>query len=45
MERATAGQPVAPLPGVELVDTPVADDVDNVVAGILKENEGAPGQN
>jgi penicillin-binding protein 1A len=45
MERATAGQPVAPLPGVELVDMPVADDVDDVVAGVLKEQEGGSGQN
>jgi len=45
MERATAGQPVSPLPDVELVDVPVADDVDNVVAGILKEQDGAPSQN
>jgi penicillin-binding protein 1A len=45
MERATAGQPVAPLPGVELVDMSVADDVDDVVAGVLKEQDGGSGQN
>jgi penicillin-binding protein 1A len=45
MERATAGQPVSPLAGVELVDRPVADDVDNVVAGVLKDQAGATSQN
>lgn len=49
MTRATAGQPVAPLPGIELAQTPVADsgsnDFDDVLARVLRDHEQSSGQN
>jgi penicillin-binding protein 1A len=45
MARATAGQPVAPLADVELVDEPVSDGIDDLVAGILGDQESRTPQN
>ncbi|MEQ1753987.1 MAG: PBP1A family penicillin-binding protein [Micropepsaceae bacterium] len=47
MERATAGQPVAGLPGIEQAQTPDAssNDFDDVLARVLKDQQQTSSQN
>lgn len=46
MLQATAGQPIAPLPGLDRIDSqPEPDAFEDILARILKDSDGNSGQN